>query len=94
MQEKLHKLSANRDEVKIAAQQAVVNKLQLEVITECINIENFVQDIHLVAERCIKLYNEADTRSIRQKQFDELTAMLGEGKAPTKGMSFLSLYLF
>jgi len=58
---------------------------QLEVIHECINIENFVLDIHVVADRCIKLYNEAETRSIRQKQFEELTCMLGEGRAPTKG---------
>jgi hypothetical protein len=58
---------------------------QLAVISVCIEIEKLVVEIHAVADRCIDLYNKSDTRSVRQKQFDELTCMLGEGRPPTMG---------
>lgn len=58
---------------------------QLEVMSQCIRIEKLVEEVHVVADRCIRLYHGADTTAVRCKQFDELTCMLGEGRAPTKG---------
>lgn len=57
----------------------------MEVITQSIRIEKLVEEVHVVADRCIKLYHQSDTTVVRCRQFDELTCMLGEGKAPTKG---------
>jgi hypothetical protein len=55
------------------------------VITLCIEIEKKVEEVHVVAQRCIELYNASDTRNTRFKQFDELTCMLGDGMPPTVG---------
>jgi hypothetical protein len=59
--------------------------MQLEVISLCIEIEKLVLEVHIVAQRCIKNYNDCETRNQRFKQFDELTSMLGDGRPPTVG---------
>jgi hypothetical protein len=59
--------------------------LQLEVISLCIEIEKLVLEVHIVAQRCIKNYNDCETRNQRFKQFDELTSMLGDGRPPAVG---------
>jgi hypothetical protein len=59
--------------------------MQLEVISLCIEIEKLVLEVHVVAQRCIKNYNDCETRNQRFKQFDELTSMLGDGRPPTVG---------
>eukprot|EP00600_Ochromonadales_sp_CCMP1393_P003918 CAMPEP_0174992338 /NCGR_PEP_ID=MMETSP0004_2-20121128/22452_1 /TAXON_ID=420556 /ORGANISM="Ochromonas sp., Strain CCMP1393" /LENGTH=225 /DNA_ID=CAMNT_0016246307 /DNA_START=99 /DNA_END=776 /DNA_ORIENTATION=+ len=71
--------------MKIAAQAHKVNQLQLKVIDLCIEIEKVIETVSECAERCIASYRTADTRNLRHKQFEELTCMLGEGKAPMPG---------
>lgn len=55
------------------------------MISLCIEIEKLVLEVHLVAQRCIRHYNECETRNQRFRQFDELTCMLGDGRPPTVG---------
>jgi hypothetical protein len=55
------------------------------VISLCIEIEKLVLEVHIVAQRCIKNYNDCETRNQRFKQFDELTSMLGDGRPPAVG---------
>lgn len=66
---------------------------QLDVISLCIEIEKLVEQVHIVAARCIKLYNECETRNHRFKQFEELTCMLGDGMAPTVGNIVCILFI-
>ena len=60
---------------------------QIAVIDACMAIEKMSIEVEECVTRCVGFYNESETRSIRQKQFDELTSMLGEGKEPTMGFT-------
>lgn len=55
------------------------------MISLCIEIEKLVHEVHIVAQRCIRNYSDCETRNQRFKQFEELTAMLGDGRPPAVG---------
>ena len=85
LQAKLNELTATRDEEKIAAQQDIVDTIQMEVIDIYLNIEKRLQAVIDCMHQCIGSYIASETIKVRHKQFEELTFRLGDGKPPQGG---------